>query len=211
MIAIANAGRRRDGVGLDAVPVLHPQGAASRSSACRRREDPRHPDGDRRRLRRQGRISVDDRRARGAARLEIRPAGEDDLRSRRGHGGHHQAASFAHAASHGGDPRRQTARHGDRVRHRRRRLRDAFGGGAVARHDSRRRAVQLPQRAHPQPAPWPPTLRRTARSAASARRKASSRWSGTWIRVARGGGSHAGRIPPPQLHHARARPRPPVR
>ena len=71
------------------------------------RQDPRRADGDRRRLRRQGRVSVADRRPRGAARLEVRPAGEDDLRPRRGHGRDDQAPSVADAASHGG--RRATA------------------------------------------------------------------------------------------------------
>ena len=38
------------------------------------RQGARHPDGDRRRLRRQGRVSVDDRRARRAARVEVAAA-----------------------------------------------------------------------------------------------------------------------------------------
>ena len=66
------------------------------------RQGPRRPDGDRRRLRRQGGVPVDDRRARRAAGVEVRPAGEADLRPRRGHGGDDQAASVADAASHGG-------------------------------------------------------------------------------------------------------------
>ena len=37
-------------------------------------QDARRPDGDRRRLRRQGRVSVDDRRPRGAAGVEIAAA-----------------------------------------------------------------------------------------------------------------------------------------
>ena len=50
---------------------------------------------------------VDDRRPRGAARVEVGAAGEDDLRPRRGHGRDDQAASVADAASHRG--RRATA------------------------------------------------------------------------------------------------------
>ena len=97
---------RRHGLGLDAVPVLRPQGAGAALRPAGR-QDPRRSDGDRRRLRRQGRVPVDDRRPRGAAGVEVGPAGEDDLRPRRGHGGDDQAASVAHAASHGG--RRATA------------------------------------------------------------------------------------------------------
>ena len=71
------------------------------------RQGPRRPDGDRRRLRRQGGVSVDHRRPRGAAGVEVRPAGEADLRPRRGHGGDDQAAPVADAAPDGG--RRATA------------------------------------------------------------------------------------------------------
>ncbi len=56
MIAVADADARRHGVGLDAVPVLHPQGArgAVRPAAG---AHPRRADGDRRRVRRQGGVS----------------------------------------------------------------------------------------------------------------------------------------------------------
>ena len=50
---------------------------------------------------------VDHRRPRGAAGVEVGPAGEDDLRPRRGHGGDDQAAPVADPASHRG--RRPTA------------------------------------------------------------------------------------------------------
>ena len=88
--------RRHHHLGIHAMPVLHPQGSAQSVPACAR-ENPRHPDGDRRRFRGQRRISVDDRRPRRAAGVEVRQAGKDDLRSCRGHGRHHQAPSFANA------------------------------------------------------------------------------------------------------------------
>ena len=47
------------------------------------------------------------------------------------------------------DARRQAARDGHRVRHRRRRVLHAVAGRAVARNDSRGRTVLLPERAHP--------------------------------------------------------------
>ena len=46
-----------------------------------------------RRVRRQGGVSVDDRRARGAPRAQSGPAGQAGLRPRRGHAGHDQASS----------------------------------------------------------------------------------------------------------------------
>ena len=71
------------------------------------RAHPRRADGDRRRLRRQGRVPVHDRRPRRAARVEVGQAGEDDLRPQRRHGGDDQAPPVADAPSHGG--RRATA------------------------------------------------------------------------------------------------------
>ena len=120
--------------------------------------------------------------ARGAARVEIGQAREDDLRSRRGHGRDHQAPSVAHAASHRRHARRQTARDGHRFRHRRRRVRDAFCRwcSRAARFTPRGR-ITAPTCAFAA-APSPPMRRRTARSADSARRRASSRSSGTWTR-----------------------------
>ncbi len=67
------------------------------------------------RVRRQGRISVDDRGACGAAGDEVRAAGENYLRPRGGHGGDDEAASFADAASHGGQQRRKDSRRRNRV------------------------------------------------------------------------------------------------
>ena len=55
--------------------------------------------GDRRRVRRQGRVSVDARRARRAAGDEGGPPGQDRLRPRRGHRGDDEAPSGADAAS----------------------------------------------------------------------------------------------------------------
>ena len=64
------------------------------------RQRARRPDGNRRRLRRQGRIPVDARLSRGDPGAQGRPAGEDDLRPRRGSAGDDQAASVDRAASH---------------------------------------------------------------------------------------------------------------
>ena len=95
--------------------------------AARARRDARarRADRDRRRLRRQGRIPVDDRRPRGAARAQVGPAGEDDLRPRRGHARDDQAASVDRPAPHRRDARRPARRDGHRRPPRRRRLRDA--------------------------------------------------------------------------------------
>ena len=79
-----------------------------------------------------------------------------------------------------GDARRPAARDGHRLHDRRRRVLHAVAGRAVARHDSRRGPVFVPQRARAAGALSRPTSRRTARSAVSARRRASSRSSGTW-------------------------------
>ena len=56
MIAVASPQHGRHRVGLDAVSLLHPQGADGAVRAAGR-ASPRRPDGDRRRLRRQGRVS----------------------------------------------------------------------------------------------------------------------------------------------------------
>ena len=64
------------------------------------REGAHRPDGDGRRIRRQGGVPVDDRRPRRAARVEVGAAREAGLRPRRGHGRDDQAAPVAHAASH---------------------------------------------------------------------------------------------------------------
>ena len=102
-----------------------------------RGKNSRHSGGNRRRLRRQGRISIHDCRARGAAGVEVRKTRENRLRPRGRYGGHHQAPSVAHAASHRSHARRQTGGHGHRFCDRRRRVRDAFLRRALARDDSR--------------------------------------------------------------------------
>ena len=146
---------------------------------------------------------VDDRRARGAARLEVGPAGEDDLRPRRRHGGDDEAAPVADAASHGGRRGRKPGRDGHRLHDRRRRLLHAVAGRAVARDDSCGRAVLVPERAHPRPrgrdqrsaARRVPRLRRAAEHL----RARAAHGQGRRRRRAR-----AGRVPAAQLHQARA-------
>ena len=133
-----------------------------------------------------------------------------DLRSRRRHGRDHQAASLAHPASHGGHARRQTARDGHRFHHRRRRVRDALAGGAFARHHPRGGSVRRAPTCAFAAARWPPTLRRTARFAASALRRASSRSSAIWTRSPRPLGSRRKNCAA-ATSCARARPLPPGR
>ena len=65
------------------VPVLRAQGAARRARP-RRRPHAGGPGGDRRRLRREGGVPVDDRAPRVAAGAQDRAAGADDLRPPRG-------------------------------------------------------------------------------------------------------------------------------
>src|SRR5208337_863365 len=92
----------RDRLGLVAMSLLRAQGAraalwlAEGTSA-------RGADGNRRRIWRQGGISINDRGPCGIAGLEIRKARENYLRPRGRHGGYHQAAPFADAASHRGN------------------------------------------------------------------------------------------------------------
>ena len=132
------------------MPVLRAQGAG-RAAEAAARSRARRADGNRRRLRRQGRIPVDARVPRRDPRAQGRPAGEDDLRPRRGSAGDDQAASVDRAPSHRADARRPHHRDGHRRGDGRRRLRDAERGGAVARRDSRRRSVSLRSRAHSRP------------------------------------------------------------
>ena len=182
-------GRRRDHrVGLDAVPVLHPEGA---DEALRRagREGARRADGDGRRLRRQGGVPVDPRCPRGAPREEERAAREDRLRPRRGHGGDDQAPPLADASSHGRDARRQDRRARHRLRHRRRRVLDAVAGRPLARLHPRGRTRTTSTTSASGHAPSRPTRPRTAPSAASVRRSRSSRSSGTWTRSPRSSAS----------------------
>ena len=172
---------RRHRVGLDAVPVLHPP-RARRALRPAGGAHPRRPDGDRRRLRRQGGVPVGHRRPRGAARVEVGPAGEDDLRPHRGHGVDDQAPSVADAASHGG--RRAT----DACSRWTSTSRSTAAPTARCRRSCCRAApFTPPDRTRVRTcacaaAPSRPTCRRTAPSAASARRRASSRSSGTWTR-----------------------------
>ena len=86
------------------------------------------------------------------------------------------------------DARRQAARHGHRFRDRRRGLLHAFARRALAGHHSRGRGRTSARTCGSAAAPSPPTRRPTARSVASARRRASSRSSGTWIESRRPSG-----------------------
>ncbi len=85
-------GRRHHRLRLDAVSLLR---ASRADGAARpaRRQRARRPDRNRRRLRRQGRVPVDDRRPRRARRAQGAAAGEARLRPRRGHAGDDEAAS----------------------------------------------------------------------------------------------------------------------
>ena len=152
------------------------------------RQDPRRADGDRRRLRRQGRVSVDDRRPCGAAGVEVRAAGEDDLRPAE-------------------DMVATTKRHPSRTRHRT--AIDADGtllamdidfvidGGAyctlspvvLSRGTIHAAGPTSARTCGSAAARSPPTRRRTAPSAASARRRPCSRSSGTWTGSRRPSGS----------------------
>ena len=185
--------RWRHGLGIDAVPVLHPQGP-ERALQPAGRKGPRRADGDRRRLWRQGRVPVDHRLPRGAAGVEVRKAREARLRPRRGYGGDDQAPSVANAAPHGG-----------------RRATDACwrwtstSSSTAARTARCRQSCCLAERFIPPgptsartfgcaAAPWRPTRRRTGRFAALARRKVSSRSNVTWIALPRLSG-----LPPDEL------------
>ena len=131
--------RRSDAVGLAAVSVLCTQVARGGDRAARG-QGPRDPGGDRRGVRGQGRLSVDDRRTCGAAGDEVGASGEDCVRPHGGHGGDDQAPSFARAASHSGDEGWQAAGGGHRNVPRRRRVLDSVVYGVVAGDDSFRRS-----------------------------------------------------------------------
>ena len=171
--------RRRHGLGLDAVPVLHPQGAAALFDlpADKVRVVQMETGGGF-----GGKEEYPSIIACHAALLAWKSGqpGEARLRPRRGHGGDDQAPPVADAPPDGGDARRTPRGDGRRLRHRRRRVLHAVAGRAVARHDSRRRDRTCARTCACAGGPWRPTRRRTARSAASARRRASSRSSGTW-------------------------------
>ena len=78
MIAAFDAARGNHGMGLAAVPLLHSQGADD-SVRFARGKSSRGADGDRRSFRREGRISVDDRRSCCAAGDQVRKTREDYL------------------------------------------------------------------------------------------------------------------------------------
>ena len=117
--AVATA--QHDRLRIAAVPLLRAPGAG-RAAGPAARQGARRADRDRRRLRRQGRVSVDARVPRGDPGAQGRPAGEDDLRPRRGSAGHDQAAPVDRPASHRADARRPADRDGHRRGHGRRRL-----------------------------------------------------------------------------------------
>ena len=119
-------------VRLVAVPVLRASRADGAAGPAGR-QGPRRPDRDRRRLRRQRGVSVDDCRARGAARLEGAAPGEACLRPRRGHAGDDQAPPGDHPPSNRRDARRPADGRRYRRAVRRRCLRHAERGRALAR------------------------------------------------------------------------------
>ena len=142
--------------------------------------------------------------------MEIRQAGEDDLRPRRRHGRDHQAPSFAHAAQDRGLERRQAAGDGDRFR------RSTAAPTARFRRSCFRAARFTPPvltsvpnvRIHAQRGRDQRAAARRV-SADLARRKASSRSSDTSTKLPAASGLDAGRISAPQLRATKAkRPRP---
>ena len=206
MIAVASPERGRHGVGLAAVPLLRAQGADAALRPARRSKvrvvqtetgggfggKEEYPSIDRRATRRCSRWKA------GRPVKMIYDRAED------------MAATTKRHPSRTRHPHRRSTRdgrlvaHGDRLRHRRRRLRDAVAGRALARHHPRRRALRLRRTCASAAARWPPTRRRTAPSAASARRRASSRSSGTWTRSPRAARPRARGAAAPQLRCARA-------
>ena len=87
----SEGGRRRHRPRLAPMPVLHPQGDEARAEHGRRARG-RRPGRDRRRVRRQGGVPIDDRPPRRAPGAEVPQAGADDLRPPRGHQRHDQAS-----------------------------------------------------------------------------------------------------------------------
>ena len=147
------AGRRRagrHGIRVDAVPVLRPSGA-HRAARLPRRPRTRRADGNRRRLRRQGGISVDDCRPCGARGPEGAPAGQAGLRPRRRHAGDNEASSRRDPASHRRDERRPADGHGHRCPPRRRSLRHAQRRRPVPRCAPCVGTVSLRSRPDPRP------------------------------------------------------------
>ena len=138
------------GVGIAAVSVLRAQGpddavlAAGRSRA-------RRPDGNGRRVRRQGRVPVAHCRARRVAGDEIGPARQARVRPRRGHGGHDQAAPVTDAAPYRPVARRAARGDGHRFRPGRRRVLHVVASRPFARNAARGWPLLLPQRSHSRP------------------------------------------------------------
>ena len=157
-----------------------------------------HPGRDRRRLRRQGGVPLDHRPPRGAAGAQGGPAGAHDLRPPRGHRRDDQAPPGDRPPPDRRHARRPARGPGHRGRHGRRRLLHAHAGRAVARHAPRRRPVRVPERAHPSPGDGAPTRRPTAPSAASARRRSSSRPRSRSTASPRRSGISPARDPPAQ-------------
>ena len=116
--------------------------------------------------------------------LKVGPAGQADLRPRRGHARDDEAASGDRPPSHRRDARRPADRDGHRRRARRRRLRDAERRRAVARRDSRERPVPL--RSRPRPRPRDDDQHAAERRVPRVRRAADAvcRRSRTWTRIA---------------------------
>ena len=110
------------------------------------------------------------------------PAGQDDLRPRRGHGRDDQATP-SRTRHRTAVRRRQTARHGDRLRDRWWRVLLRSSPVVLSRGTIHAAGPVLPApTVRIPPRAWPPMRRRTARSADSARPESSSRSSAIWIR-----------------------------
>ncbi len=173
MIAVAAPAQRRDGVGLDAVPVLRAQGAEGAASAAAPTASRVVQVEHRRRLRRQGGVPVDDRRRtprcsrgrRGRPVKIIYDRAEDMAATTKRH-------PVAHAAS-----ARRSTRDGRLVAididfvDRRRRVRARCRRSCCRAARSTRPARTAARTCACAAAPSRPTRRRTARSAASARRR----------------------------------------
>ncbi len=141
----ARRGRRHRHPRLDAVPVLHPQGAQA-GAGPQLGPGTGHPGGDRRRLWGQGGVPVDAGAPRLAARAQGAAAGADDLRAPRGHRRDDEAAPGDRPPPDRGDEGRPARRPGHRRRDGWRRLLHADPGGAVSRRAPCRRPVSLPER-----------------------------------------------------------------
>ena len=145
--------RRRHRLGLDAVPVLHPQGAHAAVRRCRTtrcassRPRPAAASAARKSTRRciAGHAALLAWKSGQPVKM-IYDRAEDMVATTKRHPSRTRHRTGGHA-------RRQPARDGHRFRARRRRVLHAVAGRALARHDSRRRAVPLPERARSRAAP----------------------------------------------------------